>query len=244
MAFRYPKSMHFSGTSRQSSSGITSATYRLGKMGPGFGSISRIYNFCHNNTGDYNSAIQCVFGIQPTTPPTPTPFETTFYFSDEPFETTTEDTVLTRESYNHTTRRINLVSVIIGTTCLSIDFGCFSDCFNLTSVTIPNSVISLGEECFYACTKLTSVTIPNSVTSIGEVCFGACLTLSSVKFNDPGNITTNMVGILADIVEQPIAITFYNTLNWGALNEYVNPYFTDPPPPESNWTYFFEAGPP
>ncbi len=191
MSFRYPKSKVFNAPNRMSTSGRTAAAYSLGKMGPGFGSISRIYNFCHNNTGDYNSAIQCVFGIEPSPSPNPNPpFETTFYFSEGLPETTT-NTELTKESYNYALFE-QLTSVIIGTSCTSIFGACFIGCINLTSVTIPNTVTSLrsdgGEEgCFQNCQALSSIIIPNSVTSIGDNFFTGCALTSIII---PNSVTS------------------------------------------------------
>jgi len=190
MSFTYPKSRNFNAPSRMGTSGRTAAAYSLGKMGSGFGSISRIYNFCNSNTGDNNSAIQCVFGVQQQstpgpgpTPPTPTPVLTTFFYSDNTSLETDQSTI-TRALYIVGGKNASdLVRVTVGTSCSSLGANCFADCSNLVSIEIPNSVTSLGNSCFFNC-GLTSIEIPNSVTSLGNDCFSDSVNLTSITIHN------------------------------------------------------------
>lgn len=58
---------------------------------------------------------------------------------------------------------------------------------DLTSVKLPNTLISLGDSAFEGCTGLINVFIPNSVNSIGVKVFKGCAQLESVKLSS--NIT-------------------------------------------------------
>ncbi len=55
----------------------------------------------------------------------------------------------------------------------------FQNCVNLTTVNLPNTLITIGERAFSECSSLTSITIPNSVTSIGSRVF-YCENLATV----------------------------------------------------------------
>ena len=66
--------------------------------------------------------------------------------------------------------------------------GDFQNCVDLTSITIPESVISIGLAAFQGCWKLKSITIPKSVTTIGENAFDGCSSLTSIAI--PENVTT------------------------------------------------------
>lgn len=53
----------------------------------------------------------------------------------------------------------------------------FKSCLNMTSIEIPDSVITLKDGAFCYCRSLSSTSIPKSVTSIGENVFGGCTAL-------------------------------------------------------------------
>ncbi|MDE5546624.1 MAG: leucine-rich repeat domain-containing protein, partial [Anaeroplasmataceae bacterium] len=60
------------------------------------------------------------------------------------------------------------------------DFAFAIDALNIKSIVIPDSIISIGKRAFYNCSSLTNIEIPNSVTSIGEGAFGGCSNLTSI----------------------------------------------------------------
>lgn len=61
-----------------------------------------------------------------------------------------------------------------------IGIGAFAGCVDLLSITIPSSVISINEEAFFGCSGLTNISIPESVNNIGEYAFGQCTGLTSI----------------------------------------------------------------
>ena len=120
--------------------------------------------------------------------PTPTPTPTIFTFSSEPLQTISSDQTLTQSSYNN--RTSELISVVVGTTCMSIGTNCFLSCINLVSVTISNSVTSFGINCFKS-SGFNSINIPSSVTSIGDNCFENS-GLTSIEI--PNSVTSLGIG--------------------------------------------------
>ena len=56
----------------------------------------------------------------------------------------------------------------------------FENCINLKSITIPNSVLSMGGHAFYKCTSLTSVIIGNGIKYISSFTFSDCIELTRV----------------------------------------------------------------
>ena len=56
----------------------------------------------------------------------------------------------------------------------------FLDCVNLTSVTLPNTCVTIGRNCFKGCTALTQSPIPSTVTSVGNGVFMGCTSLEEI----------------------------------------------------------------
>ena len=83
---------------------------------------------------------------------------------------------------------LDLTSLIIPNSVISIDALAFYGCSGLTSITFPNSVTSIGEGAFDHCSGLSSIIIPNSITSIGLATFQCCTSLSSVTI--PNSVTS------------------------------------------------------
>ena len=79
---------------------------------------------------------------------------------------------------------LNLKSVIIPNSVISIENFAFSGCRNLTSIMIPDSVTSIGAEAFSDCSSLKTITLSKSVTSIEMGAFRGCSNLTSVIIPD------------------------------------------------------------
>ena len=74
----------------------------------------------------------------------------------------------------------SLTSIVLPTSVTSIGISAFQNCSSLTSVTIPKGVTSIGRSAFAGCSSLTSITIPEGVTSIEDGMFGSCSKLKTV----------------------------------------------------------------
>lgn len=59
----------------------------------------------------------------------------------------------------------------------------FRLCVDMTSVTLPNTLVSIDAGAFYYCSGLTSITIPRRVATIAEDAFGLCDGVTTVVFN-------------------------------------------------------------
>ncbi len=79
-------------------------------------------------------------------------------------------------------RCIELTSISISDSVVSIGKSAFAGCSGLTSITIPDSVTSIGLFAFAGCSGLTSITIPDSVTEIEERAFS-----NTAYYNDESN---------------------------------------------------------
>ena len=75
---------------------------------------------------------------------------------------------------------VNLKSITIPYSVISIGDRAFTWCTSLTKITIPSQVVSIGQNAFNVCTGLKSVDIPNSVTSMGNFAFSSCTGLTSI----------------------------------------------------------------
>ncbi len=71
-------------------------------------------------------------------------------------------------------------TVLVGTK--KIDNYAFKNCVNLESIIMPNSLISIGDYSFFNCKKLYEVNIPNNVNRIGCWAFFNCSNLREVYF--------------------------------------------------------------
>ena len=64
----------------------------------------------------------------------------------------------------------------------------FSDCVNLTSVSIPNSVVTIGSYAFKDCSSLSSVSMGENIQIIDVQAFSGCKSLEAI--NIPDNTTS------------------------------------------------------
>lgn len=100
-------------------------------------------------------------------------------------------------SYPNTEQgKINLISIVLPTSCTTIDSFAFAHCNGLTNVTIPSSVKSLKQYVFYYCSGMNSIIIPSSVNSIGFCTFAMNSGLVSVDSNNPNY--SSLDGVLYD----------------------------------------------
>lgn len=58
-----------------------------------------------------------------------------------------------------------------------------SNMVNLSSIGMPESTISIGDSAFKGCSGLSTITIPTNVTSIGNKVFDGCTGLASIVWN-------------------------------------------------------------
>ena len=73
-----------------------------------------------------------------------------------------------------------LTSLIIPSSCRTIEYRAFYFCTGLTSVVISDYVNIIGKEAFEGCTHLSNLTLGNSITTIEEYAFFACDSLTSI----------------------------------------------------------------
>jgi surface protein len=103
--------------------------------------------------------------------------QTIFNYSDLSISETFDE-ILTSNSYSNT--KI-LISVIVGTSCISFGNHCFINCTSLTSIDVKDTVVSFGDNCFENCISLISLIIPPSVVNFGSQCFINCRNLISLS---------------------------------------------------------------
>ena len=65
-------------------------------------------------------------------------------------------------------------------TVMATAANAFLDCVDLTSVQLPNTCVTIGRNCFKGCTSLTTSPIPTTVTSVGNGVFMGCTSLEEV----------------------------------------------------------------
>jgi len=104
------------------------------------------------------------------------------YDSESDFEVEREKNGITIVKYTGSKTEVHIPPVIQNLPVTRIGPEAFRDCINLISVIIPESVISIYYYAFQGCVNLTGVTIPKSVKFIDEGAFMDCTNLTSVTF--------------------------------------------------------------
>ncbi|MDR3282490.1 MAG: leucine-rich repeat domain-containing protein [Candidatus Methanoplasma sp.] len=85
---------------------------------------------------------------------------------------------------------LNLESVELSDSVVTIGANAFAHCINLKSVTITGNALQyIQDNAFFRCIKLESIIIPSSVTTIQSMAFFDSFSLSSVTIMNP-NMTT------------------------------------------------------
>ena len=79
---------------------------------------------------------------------------------------------------------INLKTITIPETVISIGFRSFGGCSNLTNIVIPNKATTIEAEAFNYCTELSTIVFPNSITVINEEAFYGCENLNNVVLSN------------------------------------------------------------
>ncbi|MDE6289675.1 MAG: leucine-rich repeat domain-containing protein, partial [Ureaplasma sp.] len=79
---------------------------------------------------------------------------------------------------------LNIISISLPSSLISIGYGAFANCTSLTSINIPDDVTLIEAYTFANCSSLTSINIPDDVTSIGNSVFNSCISLTSINIPD------------------------------------------------------------
>ena len=82
----------------------------------------------------------------------------------------------------------SLTSVVLPSGLKTLETATFRDCKGLSSVTLPAGLSAIGGNAFSGCTALASVGIPSGVTSIGDSAFSGCISLTSAEL--PAGLTS------------------------------------------------------
>lgn len=78
-------------------------------------------------------------------------------------------------------------TVIIGEGVERISPQAFKDCINVDSVSVSATAVSIGEEAFAGCAALPSLVLPEKLRTIESKAFAGCAKLASI--NIPANVT-------------------------------------------------------
>ena len=111
-------------------------------------------------------------------------------------------------------QQLEIVSVVLPTSCTSIAAFAFQQCYELQTVTIPSSVKTIGTEAFWGCPKLENVTIPSSLVTLGNSAFEDCFLIGAITI--PASTTTIDPNSLNGIIG-PITVATGNT-NYSSVN--------------------------
>ena len=79
---------------------------------------------------------------------------------------------------------INIKSVVMPNTIVSMGENCFRACSELETITLSNALETIPSYSFYGCSKLANITIPNGIKYIGDNVFQYCSSLTSLVFPD------------------------------------------------------------
>ncbi len=83
--------------------------------------------------------------------------------------------------------RVNVTSITLPDTLVSIGDYAFTNCTDLTSIVIPDSVEYIGSGAFHGCRNLVSAKLPTGLTRIEERLFAYCRSLADITI--PESVT-------------------------------------------------------
>ena len=82
---------------------------------------------------------------------------------------------------------VDITSVVIPDSVVTINDGAFRGCDELTTVKLPASLTEIGERAFRGCSKLTGIDLPDILTTIGKSAFSYCGSIGNVVI--PSSVT-------------------------------------------------------
>ncbi len=127
---------------------------------------------------------------------------------------------------------ININSIIIPDSVISISYNAFYGCSSLIYVSLPDSVTQIRSNAFYNCSRLTSITIPDGITSIDYGTFYNCINLTSVTI--PKSVTyigdnsfKNCYKLIEIYNQSNITIVSGDSYYNGGIGYYAKNIYTD-----------------
>ena len=113
--------------------------------------------------------------------------------------------------------------------------SCFQECMNLSSVSLPETVVTIKEQAFAICQNIKEFRMPSKVKEIGPMTFFYCIKLNNIIFNEAiEKIHPNAflecyalkkVHITKNINTAESAFTYCSNLQEFTVDS-ANPYFT------------------
>lgn len=91
---------------------------------------------------------------------------------------------ITLTSYNGKTAALSIPSTINGKKVTAIGNSCFAGNINIKTVTMPDTIVSIGDYAFECCGAMTAVKFSTMLKSIGKGAFSGCSQISSITIPD------------------------------------------------------------
>ena len=78
---------------------------------------------------------------------------------------------------------LNIISIVLPNSIITLGYSCFGNCQHLSSITIPPNLSTIEENVFWRNYELTEISFPNSLQSIGANAFSNCSGLKTIVWN-------------------------------------------------------------